>query len=147
MNLTEFGFTEEHLRSKYLEDANGCWIFQGALGGAGDYGQFSWVVSGERHTRGAHILMYLIFVGPIPDGYEVDHLCRVHACGRPSHLEAVTHQVNQKRGLNGSKTHCKHGHPFDEENTYINTRGQRECRTCRTQAVYRSKAKRKGGDV
>ena len=62
----------------------------------------------------------------------------------PSHLEAVTQKENVARSpvgmrrFNGShhreKTHCVHGHPFDEENTYWTTKGARMCRTCRREA-------------
>lgn len=47
----------------------------------------------------AHRLSYELFVGPIPDGYELDHLCRNRGCVNPAHLEAVTHRVNVLRGL------------------------------------------------
>lgn len=73
-------------------------------------------------------------LGPIPEGLELDHLCRVSLCVNPWHLEPVTHKVNQERGR-GSVTHCKRGHPFDEENTAHRTNArlgktQRACRRC-----------------
>ncbi len=89
------------------------------------YGSFG--VGGQR-TIAAH----LFIIGKAPAGLEWDHLCRVHACVRPSHLEAVTHQENTRRGLAGSlRTHCTHGHAFDEANTFVTKAGARGCRTCK----------------
>ena len=62
---------------------------------ADGYGTF-W--DGER-KRLAHVVAYELFVGPVPDGRELDHLCRVPACVRPTHLEPVTHAENLRRGL------------------------------------------------
>lgn len=85
--------------------------------------------------RAAYILEY----GPIPPGLCIDHLCRQPACINPRHLEPVTNQVNCQRGdcgkatgaLYRSKIRCKHGHPFNKENTYIDARGYRACRECK----------------
>ena len=82
----------------------------------------------------AHRLSYERNVGPIPDGLELDHLCRRRNCLNPQHLEAVTHQVNMLRsmspaGEHARKTHCPSGHPYDEENTK-HYRGWRYCITC-----------------
>ena len=83
---------------------------------------------------GAHRMAYILTAGLIPDGFELDHLCRNPRCVRPSHLEAVTSQENQHRGmgfagLNIRKTHCPRGHPYDEANTML-IHGHRHCREC-----------------
>lgn len=83
----------------------------------------------------AHIFSFEAFIGPVPDGRELDHLCRNPKCCNPEHLEPVTHAVNMRRGNGGAKqraqTHCKRGHEFTPENTYINaTSGSRQCRAC-----------------
>lgn len=80
-----------------------------------------------------HRLSYRIVVGPIPEGYEVDHLCGVRHCINPAHLEAVTKIVNTRRSARGNarKTHCDHGHEFTPENTYYrHDRIGRICRAC-----------------
>lgn len=72
--------------------------------------------------------MYEAFVGPIPDGLQIDHLCRVRHCVNPAHLEPVTIAENVRRGA-AAQTHCKYGHEYTPENTVIH-HGGRECRTC-----------------
>lgn len=105
----------------------GCWLWQGRIMGEG-YGEFNKAM--------AHRLSYEVFVGGIPPDKQIDHLCRVRHCVRPSHLELVTIKENVLRGfgpsaLNARKTHCKNGHPFDEANTYVDkTLRKRACRVC-----------------
>lgn len=55
-----------------------------------------------RHGS-AHRLAYRLFVGEIPAGLEIDHLCRNRACIKPAHLEAVTHLENMRRGWQARK--------------------------------------------
>jgi hypothetical protein len=71
-----------------------CWRFQGATN-EGGYGHFS--VNG-REVR-AHRIVYQDFIGPIPDGKEIDHRCRNRACCNPKHLRLVTNKQNgENRG-------------------------------------------------
>ncbi len=84
----------------------------------------------------AHVALWLLLVGPVPDGLELDHLCRNRACCEPSHLEPVTGRVNRARGLhrnqNQSKTHCPRGHEYTPANTYsYGGRSGRQCKTCK----------------
>ena len=102
---------------------SGCWEWCGGRTGVG-YGAF--FVRGRGH--GAHRIAYSIFVGPIPEGLQLDHLCRNRGCVNPAHLEVVTQQVNSLRGdlWNSRKTHCPQGHLYDG----IDSKGGRICRTC-----------------
>ena len=95
------------------------------------YGTFSPI---KQRRVMAHRFAYEFFRGPIPEGLELDHLCRVTACVNPWHLEPVTHKVNVLRGVGllanrARQTHCKLGHPFTPENTY-RFKTSRKCRTC-----------------
>lgn len=83
----------------------------------------------------AHRMSYELAKGPIPQGLEIDHLCRRPGCVNPHHLEAVTHRENMLRGSRATATECQRGHPFDAENT-LTVRPKDEapyrlCRACR----------------
>jgi len=107
-----------------------CWIWQGSIG-AGGYGKL-WR---KGKTLLAHRWIYEKDVGPIPEGLTLDHLCRQRDCVNPAHLEPVTTKENLRRGESPSariarKTHCKRGHEFTTDNTYIGAGGRRCCRSC-----------------
>jgi len=123
-----------------------CWIWTAGL--AEGYGQF-------RYPGGhsAYRYAYELLVGPVPEGLQLDHLCRNRACVNPAHLEPVTALVNQHRGetiaaRNAAKTHCPQGHEFTPENTYVNSKGSRECLICRRityrEAQRRARARKRG---
>lgn len=115
------------LLAKIVVDDKGCWLWCGAVSGNG-YGVF-WL---DGLNALAHRASYLLLVGPIPEGLQIDHLCRVRRCVNPAHLEPVTASVNQRRGA-GSKPLCKSGHPLSGPNLYIHpSTGQRTCRACHT---------------
>ncbi len=122
------------------EPNTGCWLWIGASNSTG-YGFIAY----RGNAYGAHRMSHELYKGPIPDGFEIDHLCRVKSCVNPDHLEAVLPRVNLLRStvqevnrrLQLAKTHCPHGHPYSGDNLVIakvkHTRSgtQRICRTCR----------------
>jgi hypothetical protein len=123
----------------------GCWHWTAPLDWAG-YGRFN--AGPGRTNMQAYKWAYETFIGPVPEGLVLDHLCRVRHCVNPYHLEAVTQHENIMRGdtvpaANARKTHCPQGHPYDEENTIINHRGSRECRICVTARRRRRRANAK----
>jgi hypothetical protein len=123
----------QRLLSRIEIDQNtGCWEWQGYR--RRGYGSISLGRRGDK-TVPVHRLAYERLVGPIPDGLQLDHLCRNPPCCNPEHLEPVTSRVNTLRGVsagakNAVKTHCPQGHEYTPENTYL-ADGARHCRICR----------------
>ena len=121
-----------------------CWVWTGATTRRRGYGRIR-VGGGEKML--AHRLAYEWFVGPIPEGLVLDHLCRNPRCCNPQHLEAVDHRENCLRGTspwaqNARKTHCANGHEFTPENTRI-SRGARDCRACKRERAARAVEERR----
>lgn len=101
MTLTETAWSR--FAGKFIVyDPTGCWLWTAAVDKDG-YGLF--YVGGGRNMLGAHRVAYMHFVGPIPDGEELDHVaekgCRFRNCVNPAHLEPVSHLVNVGRGRAG----------------------------------------------
>jgi hypothetical protein len=121
------------LLSKIKIADSGCWEWIGSSlkKVTGNYGQIRVGKRGESKLVRAHRYSYEIFVGKIPEGLSLDHLCKNTLCVNPSHLEPVTHAENMRRGRNATKTHCKNGHERVSANLYINPRGAKECAICR----------------
>lgn len=128
---------------RLTQKTDACWLWRGTIqrGNHRGYGQIT--IAGKAYQ--AHRVVYQQFVGSVPDGLQLDHLCRNRACVNPEHLEPVTCRENLMRGqtraaANARKTHCPQGHPYDEANTqYDAARRIRNCRECRRQ---RKRAKR-----
>lgn len=107
-------------------DLGPCWIWPEIVSTNGGYGRF-W--DGER-TVTTHRWSYERFVGPIPDGLQLDHLCRVRACCNPTHLEPVTQLVNIRRSPRIKPTHCPQGHEYTPETSRTKKTGSRSCVIC-----------------
>jgi hypothetical protein len=125
-----------------VEITEECWLWVGGKMANG-YGHFAVRRNGVLTQAYSHRWAYEAMVGPIPCGFQIDHLCRVRHCVNPSHLEAVTPRINTLRGdtiqaKNAGKTTCPQGHPYD-----IRWRnGGRACKQCR-----REQRKRRGSQA
>ena len=114
----------------YMPEPNtGCWLWLGPLGDG--YGRW-W--DGKKHWP-AHRFLWERINGPVPDGMEMDHLCRLRSCVNPDHVEAVTSRQNTLRGfgfcaVNARKTHCVKGHDLTDAPVYVRKRDGRKWRSC-----------------
>lgn len=118
----------ERLMARVTITPSGCW----PVSGASSDGYARIVVDGRKVK--AHRWSYEHFVGAVPDGLVLDHLCRNRACANPEHLEPVTQKENVLRGVgptavNAAKTECPHGHSLEDAYVIPST-GSRSCRSC-----------------
>lgn len=98
----------------------------------------------QEGTTLVHRILYEVKHGPVPEGLECDHLCRVRHCVNPDHIEPVTKRENQRRGegIVGKQirqTHCIRGHLLEGENIRTYGRTVRDCVLC--MKVYREENK------
>lgn len=127
-----------------------CWVWTSTLSPKG-YGLWSiW----KMGNLPAHRIAYTLLLGPIPDGFQLDHLCRNRSCVNPDHLRTVTNRENVLAGfghtaINARKTHCNRGHEYTLETTINERRGTRACRLCKrfTDAAYRARMRAMGRSV
>jgi hypothetical protein len=107
-----------------------CWVWtRGTVKG------YAYLRVGKRKVQ-AYRLNYERWIGPIPAGAVMDHLCRVRRCVRPAHLDPTTYSENARRSplhagnTKAARTHCLEGHEYTAENTYWKPDGSRRCRAC-----------------
>jgi hypothetical protein len=132
---------QRRLFSRLVIDPSGCLLWIGGTAGGG-YG----VICIDGKNVLVHRLMWELYEGPIPPGYQIDHVrargCTHLNCASLAHLEPVTGRENLMRGqtivaANAAKDHCLAGHPYDLINTYFSPSGRRDCRACRREAARR----------
>jgi len=110
-----------------------CWLWCGKLDDKG----YAIYRGRSPERQKAHRYSYQLFIGPIPAGLVIDHLCRRRHCINPEHLEPVTSIENIIRGTGpiarymSGRTHCDRGHLLTEENIYTRPQGWRLCKTCK----------------
>lgn len=140
------------MRHVEVDAGTGCWMWTGGRWGPGRlYGQWHPEGHGGRAVN-AHIWAYEQFVGLVPEGLQLDHFfCDTPLCVNPEHVRPASPRENVLRSdsfvaWNLAKTHCKRGHEFTPENTYL-WNGGRHCRACRALADKESRrAKRESRD-
>lgn len=119
----------ERFYKKVEKDTAGtCLLWTAGKAGKG-YGYF-WH---EGRMKRAHKVLWEHENGPVPDGFDLDHLCRVRHCVNPDHLEPVTRSENNKRGSSTRLVNkCRRGHVIlNDSDFYYDKKGRRECRMCR----------------
>lgn len=107
---------------------------------------------GRMTSHRPHRIIYEALHGPIPDGLQIDHLCRNKVCCNPHHLEPVTARENILRSngqgaVNARKTHCIHGHPLEGDNLVIGLDGARRCLVCLRDRGRRHQQKRRAAEA
>lgn len=137
---------EPHIRKiafTHVEYTADCWNWKRSKDNHG-YGR----IGVHNKVLLAHRVVYELLVGPIPDGLELDHLCRNPSCVNPDHLEPVMHVENVRRGDAAQLgDRCKYGHDLNNpDNVYTHTRGRRgrKCKTCALENSRRAYQRRKG---
>lgn len=132
-------FTTEARLSRHLAPAaDGCLVYTKMKDRQG-YGR----IRVGHKMMGAHRLAYELWVGEIPTGETIDHLCFNTSCCNPQHLRTLSHKENSARQRSSMKTECVNGHSYSPENTYIRPDGSRDCRTCIASRVAKYYARRK----
>lgn len=120
----------DRIMARVVMSGSGCWLWQGPVNHKG-YGLITVGsrLDGSHKTRSVHRAAFEEWIGPIPDGLTLDHLCEVKSCCNPDHLEPVTNAENMRR-RGARQTHCARGHERTAESTRVETSGSRRCLAC-----------------
>lgn len=137
-NLLDYEWYETKILSRIEMDNNDCHIWTGQVTKDLTHGKRYPTVRYKERTFRVHIVCYLMEIGSVPVGLELDHTCRNNMCVM-FHTEPVTHAVNMSRGAHTLKTHCPRGHPYDRFNTYVDKKGRRNCMECHRQSNDRAR--------
>lgn len=117
-----------------------CWLWVPTFLSGKKYGSLRVRKDGRWSEERAHRFAYTVFVGPIPEGLTLDHLCRNTWCVNPEHLEPVTQAENHRRWVD-SKERCRNGHLLSIAGTLEDF--DDTCATCRKITQVRSKISRR----
>jgi hypothetical protein len=138
--------TIDRFNKKYSIDSNGCHIWIGSKT-HDNYGQF-WY---KKRLWLAHRAAYEIWVGKIPEGMTIDHICENTLCVNPNHLQVMTLKENILKSngisaIHARKTHCINGHLLSDDNVrYRKDTFGRQCRECKRINDRKYRAISKGG--
>lgn len=121
---------QERLQARLQVQADGCHVWHGHRSAWG-YGQ----INVNNRIVYVHRQVWEWAHGPLPAGWEVDHLCRNRLCANLRHLEAVPKRVNTLRGQSpaaqhAKKTTCPNGHAYNTVVHRGNGRDTRRCSIC-----------------
>lgn len=137
---------QEKFLARIIVDESGCWLWVGCVKSNG----YGWVNTGQKSMY-AHRVSYELFIGPIPSGLQLDHLCRVRHCVNPEHLEPVTARTNNLRGesqaaVRARSTTCIYGHELYGANLWMRSGRWRVCRACKAKRdkIYKDRVRGKG---
>lgn len=120
-----------------------CMVWQLADNGDSGYG-VRWDRE-QKRQRLAHVMAWEAVHGPVPEGLQLDHLCRVRLCVNAEHLEPVPGIENRRRGARVAlKTHCAQGHDWIPENIGLSrSSGQRRCLVCERERARTRRAEKR----
>lgn len=138
---------DTRIKDGSIVDENGCWIWK-SDGQINKWGYAKFITGSRRDNsrrhKFVHRVSYEVFVGDIPEGLHIDHLCRVNRCVNPDHLEPVTPAENNKRNdklpptINAKKKNCpKCG------GEWVQLKDRRQCRPCTLGYYKRYNARRR----